>query len=443
MAIQLEKENGKFNIYIQHFLIDSAADLQTLESEYNCHQGDKAELPDGSYYLRHSDDYQGEKWELAESSSSGSGSSDLPPITSDDNNSFLVAQDGEWSKVGGYSVSESTETIIAEQSVTTAAIQGFPVPVGVITGDISSIVDGDKLRVTFNNVAYAITAQTMGAGVGIGEIDGNNVVFTNYPFFITSIDSEIAMFTEAAETYTVKVEKINFTTTITDNFIEAVDKANTILSSKVYIPKQTVTQTIEDMDGKALALADGISLSDVINKGESITVTVNGIQLQGTRQEDDFSWYYQSDEQSYWIGVNYLDDSYKLTFSAWDGINDCPLVGKFIVEGLEIKQSINGIPTLWFNLEDSNWKVTADDMQAIGRAIDDKTPIQAFAIQNDSCIPASATTFVNSQLTCFFYGFNTSRNDYFEVDELVLGLQNGNVVSNSRTIQLAYFSGER
>lgn len=63
--IQLEKENSSFNIYEQHFLIDSENDLQTLESEYDCHQGDKAELPDGSYYLRHSDSYQGELWELA------------------------------------------------------------------------------------------------------------------------------------------------------------------------------------------------------------------------------------------------------------------------------------------------------------------------------------------------------------------------------------------
>lgn len=126
--------------------------------------------------------------------------------------------------VGGYSVSESTETIIAEQSVTTAAIQGYPVPVGVITGDISSIIGGDKLRVTFNNVAYAITARTMGAGVGIGEIDGDDVVFTNYPFFITSIDSDIVMFTEAAGTYTVKVEKISQTVTVTDDFKAAVLK---------------------------------------------------------------------------------------------------------------------------------------------------------------------------------------------------------------------------
>lgn len=65
MAIQLEKENSKFNIYEQHFLIDSAADLQILENQYSCHQGDRAELPDGSYYLRHSDSYQGELWELA------------------------------------------------------------------------------------------------------------------------------------------------------------------------------------------------------------------------------------------------------------------------------------------------------------------------------------------------------------------------------------------
>lgn len=65
MAIQLEKENSKFNIYERHFLIDSVADLQMIEALYICHQGDKAELPNGTTYRRHSDSYQGDLWELA------------------------------------------------------------------------------------------------------------------------------------------------------------------------------------------------------------------------------------------------------------------------------------------------------------------------------------------------------------------------------------------
>lgn len=97
MAIQLEKENSKFNIYEQHFLIDSKNDLQTLESEYSCHQGDKAELPDGSYYLRHSDDYQGELWELAKSS--GGGGVEVESLSVTENGTYTAEEGKAYSPV--------------------------------------------------------------------------------------------------------------------------------------------------------------------------------------------------------------------------------------------------------------------------------------------------------------------------------------------------------
>lgn len=73
MAIQLLKENDRFNTYHQHFLIDGSDDLTSLEANYKCQMGDVAEVVDGTRYIRHSDDYQGEKWELMESSSGGDG----------------------------------------------------------------------------------------------------------------------------------------------------------------------------------------------------------------------------------------------------------------------------------------------------------------------------------------------------------------------------------
>lgn len=98
MAIRLEKENSKLNINEQRFLIDSKTDLDTIEKDYVCGQGDRAELPDGSYYIRHSDEYQGEKWELMRSSGGGGGGSDLPAVTSADNGKVLTVVNGTWDK---------------------------------------------------------------------------------------------------------------------------------------------------------------------------------------------------------------------------------------------------------------------------------------------------------------------------------------------------------
>ena len=100
MAIQKIKEGKFFNVYHQTFLIDDNTDLDTLEQTYNCNLGDEAKLPDGTIYVRHSNDYQGDKWVVKSSGSSGSndGRSDLPAVTSDDNGDVLTVVDGTWAK---------------------------------------------------------------------------------------------------------------------------------------------------------------------------------------------------------------------------------------------------------------------------------------------------------------------------------------------------------
>lgn len=79
MAIQLLKENDKFNTYHQHFLIDSSDDLIPLETNYKCQIGDVAEVIDGTKYVRHSDGYSGDLWEVVESSDSDFISSETDP----------------------------------------------------------------------------------------------------------------------------------------------------------------------------------------------------------------------------------------------------------------------------------------------------------------------------------------------------------------------------
>lgn len=228
MAIQLEKENNKFNIYEQHFLIDSKNDLQTIESEYTCHQGDKAELPDGSYYIRHSDDYQGEKWELAKSSSGGgSGGSDLPAVTSIDNGKVLGVVNGEWAVDSkGYSVSESIQTIIAQQTLETMDAGG--IYVAQISCDTPP-ENGMACVVTLNGTDYELTAaetEAMGGetAVYLGVINGENPDFTDYPFFIAFAQGITAIMATSANP-AIKVQGVLKDVTPADDFSTAVHNA--------------------------------------------------------------------------------------------------------------------------------------------------------------------------------------------------------------------------
>lgn len=95
MSIVKLKDENSFNIYHQTFLIDDNTDLDTLEQTYNCNLGDEARLPDGTIYVRHSNDYQGDLWEKIENKSGGSS---LPSVSSTDNGDVLTVVNGAWDK---------------------------------------------------------------------------------------------------------------------------------------------------------------------------------------------------------------------------------------------------------------------------------------------------------------------------------------------------------
>lgn len=84
MAIILAKKNNQYNIQRRHFYIDDESDFETLESEWDCGIGDLAELPNGTVYCRHSDNYSGDLWEKR-----GSGASPSPTPTPTPTSSIL------------------------------------------------------------------------------------------------------------------------------------------------------------------------------------------------------------------------------------------------------------------------------------------------------------------------------------------------------------------
>lgn len=96
MTVQKIKEGNVFNVYNQSFLIDETSDLDELENEYTCLMGDKAQLPDGTIYVRHSDEFQGELWEEIEKTEP---ISFLPTIYSDDNGKLLGVEDESWTLI--------------------------------------------------------------------------------------------------------------------------------------------------------------------------------------------------------------------------------------------------------------------------------------------------------------------------------------------------------
>lgn len=75
-----------------------------------------------------------------------------------------------------------------------------------------TLTAGNAYRVTFNGTAYVLTAQDKTAEVNaviLGELTSDNKRdFTNYPFCIYQMGQLAALWTEAAGTYTLKVEAV-------------------------------------------------------------------------------------------------------------------------------------------------------------------------------------------------------------------------------------------
>lgn len=82
----------------------------------------------------------------------------------------------------------------------------------VMLSPVFTLTAGNAYRVTFNGTAYVLTAQDKTAEVNaiiLGELTSDNKRdFTNYPFCIYQMGQLAALWTEAAGTYTLKVEAV-------------------------------------------------------------------------------------------------------------------------------------------------------------------------------------------------------------------------------------------
>lgn len=64
MAVKLFKRDNFFYGLHQEFFVDGEEDLVQIEIDFDCELGDKAYAPDGSIWVRHSDNFDGELWEV-------------------------------------------------------------------------------------------------------------------------------------------------------------------------------------------------------------------------------------------------------------------------------------------------------------------------------------------------------------------------------------------
>ena len=167
MAVKLAKKNNVYNMQVRTFYIDSVDDLAVIETQYDCGIGDRAELPDGTVYCRHSDGYTGDLWAVRSSGSKPSPSpspspsgSDLPAVTEDDIGKYL--------RVQGVMDGMST-VIVPEQTVTVSQEQ----PVALLEdADASLFVIGTEVLIHINDNEYVGRIAALDEGV-VGWMDSS------------------------------------------------------------------------------------------------------------------------------------------------------------------------------------------------------------------------------------------------------------------------------
>lgn len=307
MAVQLLQENNVFNINRKHFLLDEENELTTLENQYDCLMGDIAELADGTIYYRHSDNYQGDLWELKESSSgtnklptvtgndegkalrvNSSGNwvasdlpEELPYVTSEDNGKILKVSNGYWD------VKEGMGTYTYEVILDTTSFTTIDTQYGAMCEEVCNlerINNGDIIKVTFNDEEYEVIADISHYGKVLGEKVLGEHSFENYPFYINTptFPCNANLYTEEPGTYTLKIERQIITPSkeFTDAVVESIK----------YIKFMTLNLVGED---KVSCNYSRTELLAIFNSEAPYIATINGVTCSSAFQWNSSDYCYE------------------------------------------------------------------------------------------------------------------------------------------------------
>lgn len=296
MAVKLAKKNNVFNMQVRTFYIDSVDDLAVIETQYDCGIGDRAELPDGTVYCRHSDGYTGDLWSVRSSGSKPSPSpspspsgGDLPTATEDDIGKYL--------RVQGVPSGMST-VIVPEQTVTVSQEQ----PAALLEdADDSLFVVGTEVLIRINDSEYVGRIATLDEGIvgwtdsSVGSIvyiegqSGSGVVFNG---------------TDAGE-YTVSMGTVNY-----EPSWAKTDPDYKVTTENVVLIPPTEMSATDENDGIYYGLVDEDFDSiggALIDDGIWATVTISDETLNETLIMPIRT--YVSDENDYyvdWVIGDYL-----------------------------------------------------------------------------------------------------------------------------------------
>ena len=139
-------------------------------------------------------------------------------------------EQGVESGQNGYECIEEWTTL-TEETVTTTYDSEMQVNSGTLA--YSQLITADKLRVTFNGTAYEcdvdIAEGIFGDFYRYGGIGKDGPDFSEYPFAIVSAPvpegttpATNTLFAQSADTYTIKIEAVNISVEISDDFKRAV-----------------------------------------------------------------------------------------------------------------------------------------------------------------------------------------------------------------------------
>ena len=270
MAIIKLKEGHSFNIYHQHFLIDSDSDLTLLETTYNCQIGDIAELPNGNYYIRHSNDYQGDLWELIETDGSGG-------ITPSGTKTINISESGTNEvDVTEYATAEIVVPDGTEgtPTATKGTVSNHAVTVTPGVTNVGGFISGG----THTGVGVSVSASELVSGAKSITANGNEQDVVNYATVNVSVPNSYTAGDEGkvvsnsalvAQTSDTVTQNGTVDTTLINSLTVNVSGGGGGVASGTFTPAESgLTATIADLAGTSLnhifikpqgALDDGLS----------------------------------------------------------------------------------------------------------------------------------------------------------------------------------------